>query len=360
MGSEAGENKSRAGHDTRAPQVSVIIPAYNSALFISETMESVFSQTFSDFEVIIINDGSPDTEALERALQPWMNRIIYVKQPNRGPSAARNTGIGVARGEFLAFLDSDDSWLPEYLAEQMACLEKTPELDVVCADTLFYGDSPLAGQTFLERSKLRGPVTFMGMLEVGNALTTSCVVARKQAVVAAGVFDEGLRVAEDYELWLRLAHQGSAIERQWKVLARHRVHGGSLAAEEDETWMAGHVAMAKKLQTKLQLSREEKELLQRKLTWFQALYDRERGKQFLFRGEFEEAQNAFSRANAELPSRKLRLTLAGLRVAPRLTRLGVRILQPPGRQSDGTGETKKPRWRIFRPRATKKSSFTQT
>lgn len=323
-------------------------------------MESVFSQTFSDFEVIIINDGSPDTEALERALQPWMNRIIYVKQPNRGPSAARNTGIGVARGEFLAFLDSDDSWLPEYLAEQMACLEKTPELDVVCADTLFYGDSPLAGQTFLERSKLRGPVTFMGMLEVGNALTTSCVVARKQAVVAAGVFDEGLRVAEDYELWLRLAHQGSAIERQWKVLARHRVHGGSLAAEEDETWMAGHVAMAKKLQTKLQLSREEKELLQRKLTWFQALYDRERGKQFLFRGEFEEAQNAFSRANAELPSRKLRLTLAGLRVAPRLTRLGVRILQPPGRQSDGTGETKKPRWRIFRPRATKKSSFTQT
>ena len=322
MGSEATEIKPRAGQDTRTPQVSVIIPAYNSAIFISETLESVFSQLFKDFEVIIINDGSPDTDALERSLQPWMHRIVYVKQPNRGPSAAR--------GEFLAFLDSDDTWLPEYLAEQMACLEKTPGLDVVCADTIFYGDSPLAGQTFLERSKLRGPVTFMGMLDVGNALTTSCVVARKQAVVAAGAFDEGLRVAEDYELWLRLAHQGSAIERQWKVLAKHRVHGGSLAAEEDETWMAGHVAMAKKLQTKLQLSEEEKELLQRKLTWFQALYDRERGRQFLFRGDFEEAQKAFCHANAELPSKKLRLTLAGLRVAPRLTRLGAKILSKKG------------------------------
>ena len=330
LGSEATEIKPRAGQDTRTPQVSVIIPAYNSAIFISETLESVFSQLFKDFEVIIINDGSPDTDALERSLQPWMNRIVYVKQPNRGPSAARNTGIGTARGEFLAFLDSDDTWLPEYLAEQMACLEKTPGLDVVCADTIFYGDSPLAGQTFLERSKLRGPVTFMDMLDVGNALTTSCVVARKQAVVAAGAFDEGLRVAEDYELWLRLAHQGSAIERQWKVLAKHRVHGGSLAAEEDETWMAGHVAMAKKLQTKLQLSEEEKELLQRKLTWFQALYDRERGRQFLFRGDFEEAQKAFSHANAELPSKKLRLTLAGLRVAPRLTRLGAKILSKRG------------------------------
>lgn len=332
MGGEKGENNLTTGGAGR-PQVSVIIPAYNSACFIAETMKSVFAQTFTDFEVIVVNDGSPDTEELEAALQPWMSRIIYVKQPNRGPSAARNAGIGVARGEFIAFLDSDDSWLPEYLAEQMTCLEKTAGLDVVCADTIFYGDSPLAGHTFLENSKLRGPVTFLSMLDAGNALTTSCVVARKQAVVAAGLFDESLRVSEDYELWLRLAHQGSKIERQWKVLGRHRVHRDSLAAEGDEAWTAGHLAMVQKLQAKVKLSAAEQELLERKLVWFRALYDRERGKQLLARGEFEEAQKALSQAQAELPSKKLRLTLAALRVAPRLTRFGVGILQRRGKRA---------------------------
>lgn len=320
-----------AGQQPSTPRVSVIIPAYNSSRFIDETMQSVFAQTFSDFEVVVVNDGSPDTEALESALQPWMSRIIYVKQPNRGPSAARNTGISVARGEFLAFLDSDDTWLPEYLAEQIACFENTPGLDVVCADTLFYGDSPLAGHTFLEKCQLKGAVSFVGMLSTGNALTTSCVVARKEAVVAAGVFDESLRVAEDYELWLRLAHQGSRIERQEKVLGRHRVHAESLAAEADEIWMEGHLQMAKRLQAKLRLSQEEEKLLRQKLAWFQAAYDAERGKQFLFRGEFEQARQALASAHAELPSRKLQLTLAGLRVAPRLTRIGAIFLRKRGR-----------------------------
>ena len=115
-------------------QVSVIIPAYNTAAYITETLDSVFAQTFKDFEVIVVNDGSPDTEDLERVLQPYRARIVYVKQENRGVSGARNAGILRARGEFLAFLDSDDVWLPDYLAEQMKFLEAHPHLVASIAD----------------------------------------------------------------------------------------------------------------------------------------------------------------------------------------------------------------------------------
>src|SRR6266702_399564 len=103
----------------RAPAVSVIIPAYNVARYIGETLESVLAQTFTDYEVIVVNDGSPDTEEFERAIEPYLSRIRYLKQENRGASVARNTGLQAAGGEFIAFLDADDLWLPNYLEAQM-------------------------------------------------------------------------------------------------------------------------------------------------------------------------------------------------------------------------------------------------
>src|SRR5215471_12596309 len=95
------------------PRVSIIIPAYNTASLIAPCLDSVFSQTFRDFEAIVVNDGSPDTPELEQALQPYRDKIIYIVQPNRRAAGARNTAIGTARGELLAFLDSDVSWLPD-------------------------------------------------------------------------------------------------------------------------------------------------------------------------------------------------------------------------------------------------------
>jgi glycosyltransferase involved in cell wall biosynthesis len=106
--------------DTNAlPLVSVIIPAYKAAAYIHEALGSVFRQTYESFEVILINDGSPDTEEFERAIAPYLDRIVYIRQENRGPSAARNAGIRRARGEYLAFLDSDDVWYPTCLAAQV-------------------------------------------------------------------------------------------------------------------------------------------------------------------------------------------------------------------------------------------------
>ena len=96
------------------------MPAYNVAPFIGEALESVFAQTCKDYEVIVVNDGSPDTEELERVIEPFRSRIKYVKRENRGVSAARNTGIRLARGRFVAHLDPDDAWDPDYLSKQLA------------------------------------------------------------------------------------------------------------------------------------------------------------------------------------------------------------------------------------------------
>jgi len=101
---------------SQGPLVSVIIPAYNAAVFIGETLTSVFNQSYSNYEVIVVNDGSTDTAELEKVLAPFRGRLVYLEQENKGPSAARNSAIGKARGEFVAFLDSDDTWLPDYLA----------------------------------------------------------------------------------------------------------------------------------------------------------------------------------------------------------------------------------------------------
>src|SRR5712664_587865 len=92
----------------KQPLVSVIIPAYKVAPFINETLNSVFVQTFTDYEVIVINDGSPDTEELEGTLDYYRSRILYIRQDNRGAGAARNAGLRTARGRFIAFLDGDD------------------------------------------------------------------------------------------------------------------------------------------------------------------------------------------------------------------------------------------------------------
>src|SRR5678815_4195555 len=121
-----------------APIVSVIIPAYNAAEYIRAALDSIFSQTLSDYEAIVINDGSPDTSQLEHALTPYLSRIVYLKQENRGAAAARNAGLRIARGRFVAFLDADDFWLPDYLTRQIDFLN-TSNADLVYADAELIG-----------------------------------------------------------------------------------------------------------------------------------------------------------------------------------------------------------------------------
>src|SRR5215216_4991865 len=110
--------ESKIARDYTSPTVSVIIPVYNGIQYISAAIESVLNQVFTDYEIVVINDGSPYTEDLELRLNRYRGDILYLKQENRGPSGARNTGILAARGSLVAFLDADDYWQPDFLSEQ--------------------------------------------------------------------------------------------------------------------------------------------------------------------------------------------------------------------------------------------------
>src|SRR5258708_3598978 len=190
------------------PKVSVIIPAYNVASYIGETLDSVFAQTFADTEVIVVNDGSPDTEDMERALARFNDRLTYIKQENQGASVARNTGLSAAQGKFIAFLDADDLWLPNYLNEQIKFMIER-DCDLVCSDAEVFSDVSHAEQSYMESlmpgSPSAGSVTFLGLLSAEQSLITSGVVVRRELVIQAGLFDEALRNAQDFDLWLRLA-----------------------------------------------------------------------------------------------------------------------------------------------------------
>ena len=186
-----------------SPLVSVIIPAYDVADFIGEALDSVFAQTFTDYEVIVINDGSPDTPKLEQALAPYMSRIVYLKQENRGVSAARNSGISAARGSLIAFLDGDDVWLPNYLEVQVKRIQADPTIDVLYPNVLMFGGSSESGEEFMTICPSSGEVTFERLL-LQECNVSNCSIARKETLVRAGMFDESLRSVEDFDLWLRV------------------------------------------------------------------------------------------------------------------------------------------------------------
>jgi len=189
-----------------SPKVSVIIPSYNTAQYIGETLDSVFAQTFDDFEVIVVNDGSPDTGELERVLGPYRDSIVYVTKKNGGLSSARNAGIRVARGQYVALLDSDDVWEPDYLAAQVAALDADPSAAVSYANAVIFGDGLDEGMNYMSVFRPEGEVTVQRIVAMKCNVLVSALV-RRAALDRVGVFDEGLRTNEDFDLWLRIARE---------------------------------------------------------------------------------------------------------------------------------------------------------
>lgn len=315
----------RTGSDVNhTPLVSVIMPAYNVASLISEALDSVFSQTYRNFEVIVINDGSPDTEALERALQPYLQRIIYIEQENRRAAGARNTGIHRARGEFLAFLDSDDGWAPEYLASQMRLFEQTPSLDVVYSNSFYYPVSRYSGKTYMDACPSHGPVTLEALVLEQCHVCISCTVARKQTILDAGLFDEALPRCDDYDMWLRVAYHGAKISFHQEALGWVRAERpGSLGESELKTHEAD-LQILSKLDKSPALPPAVRAAVARALAREQALIDLQNAKLSLSIGKVDEASDFLRKANLFFQSHKLRLILFGLKISPRLTALGGR------------------------------------
>lgn len=313
-----------SAHSPDSPTVSVIIPAYESAPYIGEALESVFAQSYRDFEVVVVNDGSPDTEELERVLAPFAKRIVYRRQPNGGPSSARNTAIREARGEYVAFLDSDDFWHPDFLASQVDFLRSHSELDLAYADATFFGEGEEAGETFMGKHPSTGAVTLESLLRGSCVVLTSSVVARRAALLDAGLFDESLRFHEDFELWLRLLHQGGRIGYQERVLGRRRTHPQSLTARRGE-FLRGQLDVLERTKKSFALSPDEVAVVESRSELIRAELALVAGKERLLAREYKLARGEFQRAAEHFRSPKLRGVLLLLRLWPGLLRRVVQL-----------------------------------
>lgn len=302
--------------------VSVIVPSYKTAAYIGETLESIFAQTYRHYEVIVVNDGSPDTPKLEGVLAPYQNRIAYIKQENRGLAGARNTGIRHARGEFLAFPDSDDIWLPEFLEEQLNFFRENPSFDLACADCVYFGDTELQGKSWQSLDPIPPPVTLEKILPTHGGAFASFVLLRRDIVSKVGWFDEGLRLLEDYNYWLRLLYCGGKWAYIPKVLGKRRAHSESLTYDQDVV-IPHAIAALERFATILNPSGREAHLVEREIARARFRLALRQGRERLARGDYLGAKESFSEAHAVVPSRKVQLTLLGLSWAPRWTRWAI-------------------------------------
>ena len=197
-----------------APLVSVVIPTYNRAAFVGKAVDSVLNQTFTDYEVIVVDDGS--TDDTREQLNKYGSGIRYIYQENQGVSAARNTGIAASRGEWLAFLDSDDEWQRDYLARQIRDATKVAGLCMQSANCLFtsldgkteaYFEINGAISAFEEKDYLLTANAFSFVISHGPWQLGSTIF-RRDAATKAGLFDTTLTLSEDLDFMARVALQG--------------------------------------------------------------------------------------------------------------------------------------------------------
>jgi glycosyltransferase involved in cell wall biosynthesis len=298
------------------PSVSIVIAAYNASAYIEETLDSILSQTFTDYETIVVNDGSLDSEELERVLESHALPVVYISQRNKGVSAARNAGINVAKGKFYAQLDADDQWESDYLAVQVGYLSERDDIALVYPNAIIFGDSSNAGLEYMKLCPSEGEVSFESLIEQRCAVLT-CVTARISVIRSVGMFDESLRSCEDFDLWLRIVKSGGRMAYHRRVLARYRRHVGSLSS--DRVWMTTNLlAVMEKVAKRSDLTDSERKSLLNQLSYRQTILRLFQGKQALASGQATTALSKFEEANANLRSVKLALTILLLRYWPGL------------------------------------------
>jgi glycosyltransferase involved in cell wall biosynthesis len=276
---------------TATPLVSIITPAYNTAGFLSDAIESALAQTMTDFELLIADDGSTDgTLEVARGWAQRDSRVRVSTGPNRGTASARNRAMRHARGSYFALLDSDDVWQPGFLDAQLAVFRAHPEADVVTGNAYNFGgpshDRPLKPiGTECQRLSL------LDILEKEDAVCIMSVF-RRRVLDRIGAFNTDLRQCEDYEYWVRAAHAGCVFLVNPAPLAYYRRHPDSISANR----MNHYNWVVRTYQSLLTICHDrpaERIAIERQITRF----ERERlliaAKTHLVRGEFEAAATHF-------------------------------------------------------------------
>lgn len=223
------------------PLVSVIMPVYNCADYVGQAIESVLSQDYAHLELIVVDDGSTDsTPAVLTRFDDA--RLRWMRQTNSGPAAARNRALALSCGDYIAFLDGDDLWLPGKLAAQMTYLDRHPDMRIVYSRwARWHADSQgdfAPATNYLEQAAGAQDVLdedasgwiYAGML-LDSMIHSITAVVHRRVFDAIGLFDESLRTGEDYDLWLRATHR-FRVAKLARTLALYRIHPQSVTAVE--------------------------------------------------------------------------------------------------------------------------------
>jgi glycosyltransferase involved in cell wall biosynthesis len=223
------------------PKISVVIPCYNATPYIAATIQSALAQDWPDLELVVVDDGSSDGSA--ELVQRLFPAVTLIRQSNQGVAAARNNGIAHAQGEWIAFLDADDIWLPGKLHAQWAALQAAPGTRMAyTAWQVWSSTEPAPQSAYLAQINAESGNTarwagatgwVYPQLLLDCVVWTSTVLAHKSVFAEAGVFDPALRIGEDYDLWLR-ASRITPILRVPRPLALYRMHPNSITKSVPE------------------------------------------------------------------------------------------------------------------------------
>ncbi len=238
------------------PRISVVIPTYNREELITEAIDSVLAQTYRDFEIIVVDDGSRDRTS-DRVAQ-YGDRITYHVQENCGVAAARNAGIRLSQGEFVCFLDSDDLWKPQKLATQIRFADAHPEYALLSTELQgFDADGKVGGRRKAEMYTIRNGLVIEDLL-FGNWIQTSTVMLRRDCLDEAGWFDEDVgQFGEDWLLWMRVVSR-FPIYFLPEPLVSYRIHPERLSHYQPEIQFQSLMSCLRKISTLPQFQQNSK------------------------------------------------------------------------------------------------------
>jgi glycosyltransferase involved in cell wall biosynthesis len=282
-------------------KVSVIIPTHNRAQSIGRSIDSVLNQSYRDFEIIVVDDGSTDNT--RDVLSAFGNHIKYIRQDNKGPSSARNVGINASKGEFIAFLDSDDYYMKPNLEIKISFLESNPEIGWVYSDWSYVDDEDNdieKGSLKFKYSekKLYGNI-FEELLKSRNFISPCTVVVRKSILEDIGHFDPLIPSQEEYDLWLRISLK-YPVYYIGKVLVGVTLHSASLSKNFTK-WAQGNSIIADKLKDLIPHDFQGRQKLMNKIIADKHTF---LGRDFCQRGQFYKAIHEYCNSIKHLPLQK--------------------------------------------------------
>lgn len=297
------------------PIVSIVMCAFNAANYIDETIDSVLAQTFTDFELIIVNDGSTDhtSKIVESYADP---RIVLVEQENGGPAAARNTALQHASGEYVAILDSDDLWLPRYLEKMLKIFKSDPNIDFAYPNAELFGTPYWNGKRFMDRDPSSLPITLDKLISRECNVFISSIFKR-EIIAAVGGFDTSLKGSEDLDLWFRICNAGYHFTFTREILVKYRKRDDSLSSGS-ENFYKNVIAAIHKLKSTLPLTTRQQELADQYIKRVEAEdYECRFHRKFAARN-FQAAASDLREVIARQPSIKRRLLAFSLKLSPEM------------------------------------------